>query len=450
VWSLLWLVAMACASSLMGCGWGCARLAEQGAEAPPSAQHVAAEGVERPLLGGMSAQEWERRPVLASGYGFGAEGGQAVGMEGGAKAQAVEVTHRAMTPPSAPPPPRPAGREVVRVAVLSDMNGRYGSTDYGGAVHDAVRRLVTLHPDLVLSAGDMVAGQRKGLRYQAMWRAFHQAVTKPLAKAQIPFAVAPGNHDASRYPQFAVERRTYVQTWRQHRPKGLSVLEGGNYPLNYAFKVQHALFIALDATINGPLDRAQRDWLARVLDEHAAKASAVVVFGHVPLYPFAQGHAENEYLKDPALEALLIKHGVDLVVSGHHHAYFPGRRGPLRLASVSCLGAGPRALLSADAEAVAERSFLWIELDEHGLISVDALAAPDYTLPIDRRTLPEVVGLPHLWITRDDLTHDQALAAIDQAELRRASASMLPPPITTAEAAPAAAPRPAIHMTVEP
>src|SRR5690554_4418925 len=74
--------------------------------------------------------------------------------------------------------------EVFTVALVSDMNGSYGSTAYGAHVHNAVTWLIdTVKPDLVLSAGDMVAGQRGELDYPAMWSSFHKTVTLPLASA---------------------------------------------------------------------------------------------------------------------------------------------------------------------------------------------------------------------------------------------------------------------------
>ncbi|MCZ7679057.1 MAG: hypothetical protein M5U28_10010 [Sandaracinaceae bacterium] len=39
----------------------------------------------------------------------------------------------------------------LRVAVVSDLNGGYGSRSYGEAVHGAVTRILELSPDLVLS-----------------------------------------------------------------------------------------------------------------------------------------------------------------------------------------------------------------------------------------------------------------------------------------------------------
>ena len=62
---------------------------------------------------------------------------------------------------------------ALEVAVISDLNGSYGSTDYQAHVSDAVAAIVELEPDLVLVTGDMVAGQRMPIlgpdKVRAMW-----------------------------------------------------------------------------------------------------------------------------------------------------------------------------------------------------------------------------------------------------------------------------------------
>ncbi|MBC8067208.1 MAG: metallophosphoesterase, partial [Deltaproteobacteria bacterium] len=234
------------------------------------------------------------------------------------------------------------GPGPLRVAVISDLNGSYGSTEYQASVHAGVAEVIARAPDLVLSTGDMVAGQQAGLDYAAMWAGFHAAVTDPLTAAGLPFAITPGNHDASGYPAFVAERELFVQQWQARKP-ALDYLDDSAYPLRYSFFAGPALFVALDDTTVGPLDDEQMGWLGDQLaqgDDHPTK----IVFGHLPLWPFAQGR-EDEVIGDVALEELLVLHGVDLFVSGHHHAYFPGRRGDLRLAGTACLGAGPRALI---------------------------------------------------------------------------------------------------------
>lgn len=59
-----------------------------------------------------------------------------------------------------------------RVVVISDLNGSYGSTDYSSHVSRAVSRIKEIKPDVILITGDMVAGMKNGLNYQAMWDSF--------------------------------------------------------------------------------------------------------------------------------------------------------------------------------------------------------------------------------------------------------------------------------------
>ncbi|HEY8427045.1 MAG TPA: metallophosphoesterase [Sandaracinaceae bacterium] len=286
----------------------------------------------------------------------------------------------------------------LRVAVVSDLNGSYGSRSYGEAVHGAVARLRELSPDLVLSTGDMVAGQRPGLDYEGMWASFHAAVSDRLADAGIPFAVSPGNHDASGYPRYAHERAIYVEEWRRRRPE-LDFQDGTHFPLRYSFAMGPALFVAIDATTVGPLDDEQMAWLDEQL-ALGARHPVKIVFGHVPLYPFAEGR-RSEHIGDPALEDLLARHQVSLFLSGHHHAYYPGRRGPLRLVSMACLGGGARPLLGE--RHPSERSLLLFEITDQGVRELDAYAGPRFDRKIERESLPPRVGLPGMQIVRDDL-----------------------------------------------
>jgi len=160
---------------------------------------------------------------------------------------------------------------ALRVAVISDLNPGYGNTRYSRDVDRAIARIIAMKPDLVINTGDMVAGQRprnhfKRKQLEPMWRAFHRHVSEPLAAAGIPMAVTPGNHDASVYAGFALERRIYQQQWNARRP-ALTLFNGGHYPLNHAFTLGDVLFISLDVTRPGALDPEQMDWLTRLLQQ---------------------------------------------------------------------------------------------------------------------------------------------------------------------------------------
>jgi hypothetical protein len=288
--------------------------------------------------------------------------------------------------------------EPLRVVVVSDLNDSYGSTTYSPPVHDAVAAIVARAPDLVLSTGDMVAGQQAGLDYPAMWAGFHAAVSDELAAAGLPFAISPGNHDASGYPAYAMEREIFATEWLARKP-ALEFVDDTDYPLRYSFTAGAAFFAALDSTTVGPMDAEQMDWLATQLAR--ATAPTKIVFGHVPLVPFAVGR-ETEIIGDPAFEQLLVDHGVAMFVSGHHHAYYPGRRGAIRHVGTACLGSGPRAWIGTDV--TSPRAILAFEIDENGAImALDALGGAAFDEPIPRTDLPESITYGAWTVTRDDL-----------------------------------------------
>lgn len=295
--------------------------------------------------------------------------------------------------PDAAAPPAP-----ILVAVISDLNGSYGSTTYGSAVSAAVDRLVALSPDVVLSTGDMVAGQRDGLDYRAMWRGFHEAVSDRLAAADIPLAVSPGNHDASGYASYAAERAIFVDEWSTRRPT-VTFVDDADYPLRYSFTIGPALFVSLDATTVGPFSAQERAWIEAQLTA-GADLPVKIVYGHMPLHPFAEGR-ETETLDDPATEQLFVDHDVTAFISGHHHAFYPGRRGALRVVSMACLGSGPRRLIGQSS--ASPRSLLVLEIDEDGVQMLEGMGGPGFDVPVDRTSLPPSIGSGASLVTRDDL-----------------------------------------------
>lgn len=289
----------------------------------------------------------------------------------------------------APAPPRP-----LLVAILSDLNGSYGDPTYEPPVHAAVQRVLEVRPDVVLCAGDMVAGQQAGLDYRAMWRGFHAAVSEPLAEVGIPLAVSPGNHDASGYPGFEQERRIFGEEWSARRP-AVEMVDEADYPFRYSFRMGDVLFVSLDDTLVGRLPRAERDWVAARLADPVPR-SAAIVFGHVPIRAFTQGR-EDEILDDDALEDLFVERGVTLFVAGHHHGYFPGRHRGLRQLSMPCLGSGSRALVGTNG--ASPRGLVLLRLEGGSITELEAFTGAEMRARIERATLPERLGP----VIRDDL-----------------------------------------------
>jgi hypothetical protein len=294
--------------------------------------------------------------------------------------------------------PRSAAPSVgFELAVISDLNQGYGSTVYGRDVHAAVRALTDrLRPGLVLITGDMVAGQRQGVDPPAMWRGFRSAVIEPLRRAGIALAPTPGNHDAS--PSFSGERAEYARQWLPE-DAGLDFIDAEHYPLRYSFSFRGAFFLSLDAASVGPLSTEQRTWVEQQLD-HADGYALKIAFGHLPLHPIARGR-EREILNDDVLEALFVRHGVDLYASGHQHAYYPGATPGLRQLAMPCLGAGARALIGTSQTSAAALALL--RVDGADVTEIEALAAPDFTQTIARGALPPKIALGRHTLVRDDL-----------------------------------------------
>jgi hypothetical protein len=301
-------------------------------------------------------------------------------------------------------PQRARADATTTIAVISDLNGSYGSTDYGGTVHDAIRAIRADKPDLVICTGDMVAGQKTGphltdSQIAAMWEGFHAAVTRPLAVDGIPLLVTPGNHDASAYPGFEAERRAFDRTWVENAPD-VEILDGERYPFRYAASDQGVLLIGLDVTVKGHLPVEEMEWLDAMLREDGRRHERRLVFGHLPVWPVSQGR-ESDIIDDPAFAALLAGHRVDAYLSGHHHAWYPAERDGVRLLSQACLGDGPREYIGGRR---AERGYGLLSINSDGTLHVESRAAPDFAASIDHSRIPALIGRDEALLKRTD-TH---------------------------------------------
>lgn len=258
----------------------------------------------------------------------------------------------AMAQPHNPP------RGELRLLILSDINGSYGATDYAPRVLHTVRYATTLwQPDLVLLPGDLVAGQSHQLppaRFAEMWAAFARDIAAPLRAAGIPYAPTIGNHDGSslRRPDgsfsYARERQAAAHYWRHHRPE-LTFHDSEDFPFHYTFSLGPLFVLVWDASSAQLLPNTVA-WAERELTGEAAQQAALrLVMGHLPLYGVAEGRDRpGEILADgDGLRQWLEARGVDLYLSGHHHAYYPARAGNLILIHAGA-AVSPRRLLGSD------------------------------------------------------------------------------------------------------
>ena len=123
--------------------------------------------------------------------------------------------------------------------------------------------------------------------------------------------------------------------------------------------LDNVLFVSLDATLVSPLGQKQREWLSKVLTEKISYRHKIV-FGHLPVFPTVAKKAE-EVLLEPGLNQLFQDTKVTAYLSGHHHAYYPGKSNGTRHISQGCLGSGPRKLIGSQLRST--RSYTIINLD---------------------------------------------------------------------------------------
>jgi 3',5'-cyclic AMP phosphodiesterase CpdA len=294
----------------------------------------------------------------------------------------------------------------LRIAVISDMNGDYGDSSYSIRVHKAVERIQKLKPDAVLVTGDMASGEKKGLDYKAMWKGFRDTVTLPLIQSNIPMLVSPGNHDASAWKGFELERKIYKDEWTTYLGDYLSknstvkLISMDNYPFHYSFVIKNVFFMAIDATTQLELSSLQKNWLIEQ-SKNAQTYAHKVVFSHYPFHPLAINR-ENDFIADKGnvLFKNLKQNGVNLFLSGHQHAYYPAVWEGVRFIGQACLGGGPRKIIGTSK--VSQYSFTIVDFESQ--IKVDAYPYPNFEIPVERTSLPTSLKTPKGGsLIRDDL-----------------------------------------------
>jgi hypothetical protein len=306
----------------------------------------------------------------------------------------------------------------LRIVVISDLNSAYGSTSYEPEVHQALKLIPTLKPDLVLCSGDMVAGQNPKLsnaQIQAMWAAFDRQIAQPLRQQNIPFGFTLGNHDASsaldqnqRY-RFQNERNLAANYWQNpaHNP-GVKFVDKTDFPFYYTFSQNKSFFLVWDGSSHHiPADKLA--WVEKSLASPAARRAKVrMVIGHLPLYAVAEGRNKpGEVMKNAEqLRALLERYQVHTYVSGHQHAYYPGKRGNLELLHTGLLGAGPRALIGSQRRSPKTLTILDLDFDQPDLVGYTTYDMATLTV-IETRTLPRFLLGHNGRVLRRDLTTEQ-------------------------------------------
>ena len=355
-----------------------------------------------------------RRFILLSGLAVGTSSAFACSQsspKASARSSAATASPTSNSTNASPPPNRvalgPDGlfapqRGDIRIAIISDLNSAYGSTDYLPEVANGLSLLPDWQPDLVLCGGDMVAGQSLDLsapQIEAMWNAFDEKVLSPIRTAGLPFAVTVGNHDASSYQNngefiYILDRQATAKYWAGHQSDtDIAFIEATAFPFYYSFKQNNIFYLIWDAS-SANIPAEQVAWADRALSSpEAQSADRRIVMGHLPLYAVAQKRDRpGEFLNQAdELRALLERHNVHTYISGHHHAYFPGKAGQLNTLHAGALGSGPKALLNSTAEPFQTLTIMDLFLDTAS--TVYTTYDMNTLTVVDPQSLPaEIVG----------------------------------------------------------
>jgi|SRR5215213_2385945 len=145
--------------------------------------------------------------------------------------------------------------------------------------------------EFVLMMGDNMYGTEKAADYKLKF----EDIYRPLLDQKVKFYAALGNHDDSNqrfYEFFSMEGQEY-----------------------YRFKKGNVSFYALNSNY---MDKKQVDWLEEKLA--ADTAPWKIAFFHHPPYSSGGKHGSDGKLRE-IVEPLFLKHGVNVVFTGHEHFY---------------------------------------------------------------------------------------------------------------------------------
>jgi hypothetical protein len=185
----------------------------------------------------------------------------------------------------------PQDAKSVRFAVIGD------SGTGGGAQLRVAQRLAAVRAKFpftfTLMLGDNLYGSEKPDDFAEKF----ERPYKPLLDAGVKFYAALGNHDDPNQ--------------RFYKPFNMN---GERY---YSFKPPDGSvrFFALDSNY---MDKAQVAWLEKELA--GSDSDWKICFFHHPVYSSGDKHGSDTELRS-LLEPLFLKHGVDLVLTGHEHFY---------------------------------------------------------------------------------------------------------------------------------
>jgi len=198
--------------------------------------------------------------------------------------------------------------EQFQFAVVSDRTGGHRAGIFG----DALQKLNLLHPEFVMSVGDLIEGYTADTALlEEQWAEFDSI----LSALNMRFFALPGNHDIS--------NSSMRQSWLSRY--------GASY---YHFRYKDVLFLAFDSNDGDGVvfSREQLDYFQRVLAENE-DVRWTLLFMHHPIWNYREFNGFDE------IEAAL-KDRPYTVFAGHTHRYFKSQRQGRNYYVLSTTGGG--------------------------------------------------------------------------------------------------------------
>ena len=185
----------------------------------------------------------------------------------------------------------------IRFLVLGDAGTG------GSAQRKIAQRAAEAHKmfpfEFALMLGDNLYGGESAGDYR---RKFEEPY-KPLLDADVKFYASLGNHDDPTQAFYKLFNMNGERFYSFKAPKPGIGARGG------------ARFFALDSNY---MNEKQLAWLEKELASSGSEWK--IAFFHHPIYSSGEKHGSNEALRKQ-VEPLFVKHGVDVVFTGHEHFY---------------------------------------------------------------------------------------------------------------------------------
>lgn len=203
-------------------------------------------------------------------------------------------------------PADPAGNKPFSFVVTPDTQGYSVSTfDNTAKLYDHIKANES-DASFLLHMGDVVEDGH----VSDEWQYFFDAAQNLLST--LPIMATPGNHDGYSYDRDFVQYKSRFNYTSLRKPSGLSSTADGTV---YSFEYGDALFISLNSFASSADNAIQWDFLAN----EAATTSKKWKIAYFHVAPYDPG--ASHYQIDNATGKKLTDAGIDLVLSGHEHAY---------------------------------------------------------------------------------------------------------------------------------